>query len=157
MPNLHDLLAGELIIGDLRARDKEGVIREFAALLRTAGRIGDADELVRVVLDREALGSTGIGDGIAIPHAKSAALADVVVAFGRSGAGVDFHSLDGKPAHLFFLLVTPADKPGDHLKTLARISRIMKNPQLRRLLMDTAGPEEILRLILEEDGKYQPR
>ena len=151
---LKGLLDRELIIEDLRSEDKPGVIREFAALLAGAGRVLDADKLAEVVLEREAQGSTGIGDGIAIPHAKSPAVREPVVVFGRSVRGVDFQTLDGRPAHLFFLLVSPTDRPGDHLKTLARISRIVRNAGLRERLLASSGRDEIQRLILDEDQKY---
>jgi nitrogen PTS system EIIA component len=151
---IHGLLEGDLIIEDLVSTDKAGVIREFAALLRSKGKVTDADELVRVVLERESQGSTGIGDGIAIPHAKSRAVSETIVLFGRSRQGVDFQTLDGKPAYLFFLLVSPEDHPGEHLKTLARISRILRNASLRDRLRASRDRAEIQRLIYDEDGKY---
>jgi PTS system nitrogen regulatory IIA component len=154
MGRIKDLLQDDLVLEEIGATDKTGVLREFAAHLKHAGKVADADELVRVLLEREALGSTGIGDGIAIPHAKLGAIRDMIVAFGRSSGGVDFQSLDRKPTHLFFLLVTPADRPGDHLKTLARISRILKNPVLRDNLRHAARRQDLQRLICEEDGKY---
>jgi PTS system nitrogen regulatory IIA component len=154
MVKISDLLQDDLVIEEIKATDKIGVIREFAGLLQAAGRVKDAEALVRVLLERESLGSTGIGDGVAIPHGKMGVINDMVVAFGRSSQGVDFHSLDAKPVHLFFLLVTPNDKPGDHLKALARISRILKNPVLRENLKRTSDRQELKRLISEEDSKY---
>ena len=154
MPTLKELLRGDLIIADIQAVDKVGVIREFAAHLSAAGKVRDADELMRVLLEREAMGSTGIGDGVAIPHGKLHGMNDVIVAFGRSHRGVDFQSLDDKPAYLFFLLVTPQDSPGEHLKMLARISRILKNPVLREKLRTVFDGRELHKLILEEDSKY---
>ena len=154
MVALKELLRGELIIADIQAIDKAGVIREFAAHLYAAGKVRDADELIRVLLEREAMGSTGIGDGVAIPHGKLHGMNDVIVAFGRSHRGVDFQSLDDKPAYLFFLLVTPQESPGEHLKMLARISRILKNPALRERLRTVPDGGELHRLILEEDSKY---
>ena len=154
MARIQDILSGDLIIEDLQATSKAGVVREFAALLAQAGKVSDADELAQVLLDRESQCSTGIGDGIAIPHAKSRAIGEMVVAFGRSGRGVDFQSLDGKPAHLFFVLVTPDDRPGDHLRTLARISRILRNPVLREELMRSSARQEIQKLLIDEDSKY---
>jgi PTS system nitrogen regulatory IIA component len=130
------------------------VIREFAGILQATGRVTDAEALVRVLLERESLGSTGIGDGVAIPHGKLSFISNMVVAFGRSSRGVDFQSLDAKPVYLFFLLVTPDNKPGDHLKALARISRILKNPVLRENLKRTSDRQELKRLIYEEDSKY---
>lgn len=158
MATIRDLLQPDLIIEQLEATDKRGVIREFAGLLTSAGRIRDEDELVRVLLERELLGSTGIGDGVAIPHGKLFIIPEMIVVFGRSSKGVDFEAMDAKPVHLFFLLVSPEDKPGEHLKALARISRILKNPALRDSLRHAAGREELERLIYDEDGKYpQPR
>jgi PTS system nitrogen regulatory IIA component len=154
MANIKDLLEDDLILEELKATDKIGVLREFAAHLKHVGKVADTEELVRVLVERESLGSTGIGDGIAIPHGKLGVLRDMIVAFGRSSHGVDFQSMDCKPAYLFFLLVTPADRPGDHLKTLARISRILKNPVLRDNLKHAAYRQELQRLICEEDGKY---
>jgi len=154
MATLKDLLRGDLIIADIKAIDKVGVIREFSAFLYTAGKIRDADELVRVIMERESMGSTGIGDGVAIPHGKLLGMSDVVVAFGRSLGGIDYESLDEKPAYLFFLLLTPEDSPGEHLKMLARISRILKNPVLRDKLRTVPEGRELHRLILEEDSKY---
>lgn len=154
MATLKELLQGDLIIADIKAIDQVGVIREFAAHVCAVGRVRDADELTRVLLERESMGSTGIGDGVAIPHGKLHALSEVVVAFGRSHRGVDYQSLDDKPAYLFFLLVTPADSPGEHLKMLARISRILKNPVLREQLRTVPDGRELHQLILEEDSKY---
>jgi PTS system nitrogen regulatory IIA component len=154
MATLKDLLQGGLIIADIKAIDKVGVIREFAAHVCAAGKVRDADELTRVLMERESMGSTGIGDGVAIPHGKLHGMSDVVVAFGRSHRGVDYQSLDDKPAYLFFLLVTPEDSPGEHLKILARISRILKNPVLREKLRTVPDGRELHQLILEEDSKY---
>jgi len=149
-----DLLQDDLVIEEIKATDKIGVIREFAGILQATGRVTDAEALVRVLLERESLGSTGIGDGVAIPHGKLSFISNMVVAFGRSSRGVDFQSLDAKPVYLFFLLVTPDNKPGDHLKALARISRILKNPDLRENLKRTSDRQELKRLIYEEDSKY---
>ena len=149
-----DLLQDDLVIEEIKATDKIGVIREFAGILQATGRVTDAGALVRVLLERESLGSTGIGDGVAIPHGKLNFISNMVVAFGRSSRGVDFQSLDAKPVYLFFLLVTPDNKPGDHLKALARISRILKNPDLRENLKRTSDRQELKRLIYEEDSKY---
>ncbi|HET6365104.1 MAG TPA: fructose PTS transporter subunit IIA [Nitrospirota bacterium] len=149
-----DLLQDDLVIEEIKATDKIGVIREFAEILQATGRVTDAEALVRVLLERESLGSTGIGDGVAIPHGKLNFISNMVVAFGRSSRGVDFQSLDAKPVYLFFLLVTPDNKPGDHLKALARISRILKNPDLRENLKRTSDRQELKRLIYEEDSKY---
>jgi fructose-specific phosphotransferase system IIA component len=154
MARIRDILSGDLIIEDLQATDKAGVMREFASLLSRAGKVGDADELARVLLQRESQCSTGIGDGVAIPHARSKAVTETVIAFARSESGVDFDSLDGRPAHLFFLLVTPDERPGDHLKTLARISRLFRNDILRQELLRSSARQEIQKLLIDEDSKY---
>jgi PTS system nitrogen regulatory IIA component len=158
MGTIRDLLQDDLIIEEIVSTDKTGVLREFARLLKSRGRVANEDELFSVLTEREALGSTGIGDGVAIPHGKLNSIPEMIVAFGRSRSGVDYQSLDAKPVFLFFLLLTPADKPGDHLKTLARISRIFKNPGLRADLRHAPHRQDIQRLIFEEDGKYpQPQ
>ena len=151
---MKELLQGDLVIADIKAIDKVGVLREFAAHVLAAGKVLDVEELLRVLLAREAMGSTGIGDGVAIPHGKMHGMSDVLVAFGRSHRGVDYQSMDDKPAYLFFLLVTPEDRPGEHLKMLARISRILKNPALREKLRTVPDGRELRQLILEEDSKY---
>ena len=154
MARIQDVLSTDLIIEDLQATNKAGVIREFAALLSQAGKVANADALAQVLLDRESQCSTGIGDGIAIPHARSRSVSEMVIAFGRSGQGIDFQALDGKPAHLFFVLVSPEDRPGDHLKTLARISRVLRSPVLRQELLRSTARQEIQKLLIDEDSKY---
>jgi PTS system nitrogen regulatory IIA component len=149
-----DLLQDDLILEELKATEKIGVIREFTGLLKQRGRIDNEDDLFRALVDRESLGSTGIGNGVAIPHGKLNSITDMIVAFGRSSTGVDFQSMDGKPVYLFFLLVTPQDNPGEHLKALARISRILKNQALRDNLRQATGRQELQRLIFDEDRKY---
>jgi len=158
MPTIRDLLQDNLIIEELESVDKQGVLREFARKLKSMNKVDSEEYLLRVLLEREALGSTGIGDGVAIPHGKLPMNSEMIVAFGRSSKGVDFQAMDSKPVHLFFLLVTPEDRPGDHLKALARISRILKNPALRDSLRTASGRQELQRLIFQEDSKYpQPQ
>ena len=157
MPTIKELLQADLVIDEITATDKPGVLVELAGLLKEKGRIEDTGELIRILTERESLGSTGIGDGVAIPHGKMERINEMIVAFGRSSRGFDFQSLDQRPAHLFFLLVTPADKPGEHLKTLARVSRILKNPVLRHELQHAPSRRELQRLICDEDGKYPQR
>lgn len=154
MATIRELLHADLIIDEIEATNKDGVIREFARLLKTTGRIQNEEELVRVLFEREALGSTGIGGGVAIPHGKLRVIPEMVVAFGRSSKGVDFEAMDAQPVYLFFLLVAPEDKPGEQLRALSRISRILKNPALRENLRQVSRREELQRLIYEEDGKY---
>jgi len=114
----------------------------------------DAQEMSRVIQERENLGSTGIGEGIAIPHGKMKDLNDFFILFGRSREGVDFQSMDNKPAHLFFLLLAPEDSASTHLKVLARISRLLMDGGFRKNLMEATSADEIYRIIVEEDNKY---
>jgi nitrogen PTS system EIIA component len=153
MPRIQDLLDDDLIIEELKATDKAGVIREFAAFLKSRDKVRDEDELFDIVMKREST-TTGIGDGIAIPHGRMKDLAGVVVAFGRSPKGVDFQSMDGKPARLFFLFITPESRPQDHLLVLRRLARITRNPVLREKLLRSTDRREIQKLILDEDEKY---
>jgi nitrogen PTS system EIIA component len=149
-----DFLNKKAISANLTAVDKEGVIRELVELLTTAtGTVQAKDELIKAVLSREALGSTGIGQGIGIPHAKSQAVTQLVAAFGLSQKGVNFDSLDGEPAYIFFLLIAPEESAGPHLKALARISRMLKDKYFRDLLKKAKNEAEILRIIQEEDAK----
>lgn len=141
------------IIIPLAAVDKKGVLAEFAFCL--AGRHAGipAEELLRLLLERETLGSTGIGDGIAIPHCKSPLLEAPVLLFGRSDTGVDFNAVDGRPVHLFFMLVVPAGAAGLHLKLLARISRLLKEPSVRARLMTASTSGEIISVVTEQDRR----
>ncbi|MFP3868341.1 MAG: PTS sugar transporter subunit IIA [Desulfobacteraceae bacterium] len=147
-----DLLDKNRIIADLQAKDKRGAVEELAATLVTEDETLSQARVVEVLLERERLGSTGIGDNIAIPHGKLKNLSQLVITFGRSRAGVDFDSMDGKPTHLFFLLMAPENSVGIHLRTLAKISRMLKNPTFRQKLMAAPGTDEIYDLIAEEDA-----
>ena len=109
---------------------------------------------MEVLLDRERLGSTGIGDNIAIPHGKLAQLSRLMLCFGRSIKGVDFDSMDGKPSHLFFMLLAPVNSAGLHLKALAKISRMLMSQPFRDHLLKAEGTEEIYRLIAERDAEF---
>jgi nitrogen PTS system EIIA component len=112
------------------------------------------EDLTEVLSERERLGSTAIGDGIAIPHGKLRGATKIIGAFGRHRAGVDFESLDGNPTHIFFVLVAPEDSASLHLKALARVSRLLKDDPFRAHLIEAADAGEIYRLIKEEDAKY---
>lgn len=148
-----DFLNKKAISVNIKAADKEGVIRELVDILARATDIKNEEELVKAILAREALGSTGIGQGVGIPHAKSQAVKELVAAFGLSRAGVNFDSLDGEPVYLFFLLIAPEESAGPHLKALARISRVLKDKYFRDLLKKAKGENEILHIIQEEDSK----
>lgn len=148
-----DFLSKKAVSAGLKATDKEGVIRELVDLLAKADEIKNKEDLVRALLTRESLGSTGIGQGIGIPHAKSPNAKNLVAAFGLSHQGVNFDSLDGEPAYIFFLLIAPEESAGPHLKALARISRMLKDKYFREMLRKAKDEKEILRIIQEEDSK----
>lgn len=149
-----DFLNKKAVIANLTATDKEGVIRELVELLTSAtDSVQSKDDLIKAVLSRESLGSTGIGQGIGIPHAKSQAVKQLVAAFGLSQKGVNFDSLDGEPAYIFFLLIAPEESAGPHLKALARISRMLKDKYFRDLLKKAKSESEILKIIQDEDAK----
>jgi PTS system nitrogen regulatory IIA component len=148
-----DVLHKEAILTDLKSTDKRGVIEELIEpIVHLTGNT--ADELVRVLMDRERLGSTGIGGGIGIPHGKLKTIDSLVVGFGLSRKGVDFESMDGRPTHIFFLLLTPENSTGLHLKLLARISKILKNDLFKEKLINAADREEIHAVIKDEDEEF---
>jgi len=148
-----DILDKRLILSEIASKTKEGVLRELVHVLaRVEGKINE-DRMTEILLERESLGSTGIGEGVAIPHGKSKEVKKILASFGRSLPGMDFQSLDGKPTHLFFLLIAPENSAGMHLKALAEISRLMKNQAFRKGLMDAPSAEEIYSLFSEGEEK----
>jgi PTS system nitrogen regulatory IIA component len=149
-----DILVKEGAILDLASDTKEAVLDEMARSVSAAEPALKADRLLGVLLDREALQSTGIGEGVAVPHGKVAGLDRLVASFARSVKGVDFDSIDGQPTHLFFLLVVPEHSGGQHLKALARISRFFRDAVFRDKLMAAASLEDVFRAIDEEDAKF---
>lgn len=140
---------------DIKSTKKEDVMRELVDALINSGDIQKRyrNKLVEALMARESLGSTAIGQGIAIPHAKSDCVEKLVAAFGISKKGVDFDSLDGEPAHIFFLLVAPQDSAGPHLKALARISRLLKDKYFRDSLLNSPDDKSTVRIISQEDEK----
>ncbi len=148
-----DVLQKEAILDDLKSQNKKGILEELVAPVTKISGI-NPETLVKVLMERERLGSTGIGGGIGIPHGKLKDLDDLVLGFGLSRNGVDFESMDGRPTHIFFLLVTPENSTGLHLKVLARISRILKNDPFKQKLMNASTSEEIYSIIKEEDEEF---
>ncbi|MDD5711655.1 MAG: PTS sugar transporter subunit IIA [Smithellaceae bacterium] len=140
----------EFIVEELRSRSKLDTLKELSGVLADGETRLNRDVVLNALLEREKLGSTGIGDGIAIPHGKTVDLDDLIVSFGRSKSGVDFNAMDGKPVHLFFLLMAPEHSAGQHLKALAKISRMLKDSAFRKKLMDAKSKDEIYRLIIEK-------
>ncbi len=151
---LIDILEESAIVADLRAGTKTEALESLVDAMTAANPALRKEELLQVLLEREELGSTGIGDGIAIPHGKSQEISEIVSGFGLSKQGIEFDSLDGKPAHLFFLLVAPENSVGTHLKMLARISRMLKNVEFRQKLLEANSQQDIYRIIAAEDAKY---
>ncbi len=148
-----DVLKREAVLYDLKSQDKKGVIEELAAPIVRIADVNQA-ELVNVLMARERLGSTGIGGGIGIPHGKLRGLDALLLSFGLSRKGVDFESMDGKPTHIFFLLITPENSTGLHLKLLAQISKILKNDPFKEKLLHAVDGDEIYRIIKEEDEEF---
>jgi len=134
------------IILDMKATSKESALRELAALAAVAcGRFTE-EILYSVLLEREALGSTGVGNGVAIPHGKIKGLDDILLCFGRSKAGINFEAIDSRPVHLFVLLLSPAGKAAEYLQALARVSKILKDTTKRQQLLSNTSREEIVAL-----------
>ncbi len=148
-----DFLNDKAILPAMKATTKEAAIRELVDALAKAEGIKNKEELVKVLLGRETLGSTGIGQGVGIPHGKTDTVKKLVAAFGICHQGVNFEALDGEPVYLFFLLVAPEDSAGPHLKGLARISRLLKDKFFRESLKQLTDEKTILKLIREEDTK----
>jgi PTS system nitrogen regulatory IIA component len=146
-----DFLCNEAIITDLEATDKKGAISELVQILASAKKIKRPEEVISVIMEREKLGSTGIGQGVAIPHGKTDIVPQQVGALGISQRGVEFNSLDGEPVYIVFLLCGPVDIAGQHLKALARISRLLKDRFVRTALRDAKSVDEVIKIISKED------
>jgi nitrogen PTS system EIIA component len=151
---IEDILAQDLVLSDLTARSKTDVLVELATAVSRQHSELDRERLVQALEDRERLNSTALGEGVAIPHGKLSGIKRVFAAFARSKQGVDFHSLDGEPTHLFFLLVAPEDSAGAHLKALARISRLLKDESFRTRLMQAPDAAALYETIRQEDARY---
>ena len=148
---LSDILSQNHVIPDLKAKDKKGVLAELVDVIVSSDPTLDKNSLVKVLLERERLGSTGIGDGVAIPHGKFQGLKSPIISFGRSRKGLDFDAMDGEAVFLFFLLVAPEDSASIHLKALARIAKIIKSRSFRNVLMQVPTREEIYQTIIQND------
>lgn len=148
---LLDILSADSTLVDLKGETKEDIIAELVDTLAVGDGISDRDKVLQAVLEREKIMSTGIGDGIAIPHGKSDAVEKLVAALGTQRRGVDFEALDGEPAYVFFLLVSPANISGPHIKALARISRLLKNDDFKKKLIAAETAAEIIEIIETEE------
>ncbi|MBF0228038.1 MAG: PTS sugar transporter subunit IIA [Desulfamplus sp.] len=150
---LSDILDKDSIIADLQSKDKKCVLEELANAVSM--RTGTAtQDIVKILLEREQLGSTGVGGGIAIPHGKLANITSIVVGFGLSREGIEFDSLDNRPVHIFFLLIIPSNSTGVHLSVLAYISRLLKQSHFKESLLKSESIEELQQIINSIDEEF---
>jgi PTS system fructose-specific IIA component/PTS system nitrogen regulatory IIA component len=148
---MSDFVVREAIVPDLKAATKEGVVREIVESLRTAGyfRSNDPEEIIKAILKREQLGSTGIGRGVAIPHSKHTSVDRLIGTVAVSKTGIPFDSVDGEPVHVLVLLISPQDRPGDHLRALENVARSMRDDGFVRSLRNCPTREAIWELLGE--------
>lgn len=150
---ISEILNKNSIIADMVSTHKTGVLQEMANAVADASQ-ADPHAIAEVLMERESLGSTGIGGGIAIPHGKLATVESVTVGFGLSHKGIDYDSLDNRPVHIFFLLLTPENSTGGHLKVLAQISKLLKMDHFKNRLKSAASIDEIYDIIMEQDEAF---
>ncbi len=148
-----DVLEKNAIISDLKSDTKRGILSELVEPISPSHNVSP-EEFVRVLMDRERLGSTGIGDGIGIPHGKMKGIDSLIIGFGKCNKGVNFESLDGRPTRIFFLIITPEESTGLHLRVLAQISKILKNESFREKLLKANNKNDIYSIIKEEDEDF---
>ncbi len=149
-----DLIGQENILPGLQSTSKKKIILELAAYLASCHPQVDEARLAKVLIEREALASTALGEGVAIPHGKLSMVEGIIACIGRAKNGVDFDSMDGEKTYLFFVLIAPENSTGTHLKALARISRVFKDADFRKRLLNADGAENMYNVIAEEDAKY---
>lgn len=152
---LDQILISGFINENLQAKNKTDALQELVQTIIDGGLKLNLAAVMEVLQQREKLGSTGIGDGVAIPHGKIPGLPDLVVAFGRSKEGISFDSIDGKPVHIFFLLLAPENSAGQHLKVLAKISKMLKVVDFRKKLMEAKSHDELHQIIISQDQNSQ--
>ncbi len=149
---LTSIISQDDIIPDLKASSKEEALREFARFFVNHGKYNNEEIIFKTLYEREKLGSTGIGGGVAIPHGKLPDINEILGIFARSKKGIDFNSLDGKPVHLFFILLAPESSPGKHLRVIAKISKMLKDQKFKESLLK-ASDGELFKILKEEDEK----
>jgi fructose-specific phosphotransferase system IIA component len=149
-----DFVSRQAVTADLSADTKESVIREMVQSLLEVGKVQpqEFESIIKAILKREELGSTGIGRGVAVPHTKHPSVDRLVGAVAVSAEGVDFNSLDGEKVHLFFMLISPPDRPGDHLRALENVSRQLRDDSFCKFLKQAKNSDEILQLLDEADN-----
>jgi len=148
-----EILQEQCVVADIRGKTKKEIITELVEALANARLVKDVEPVVNVVMDREKLGSTGIGNGVAVPHGKLKNINNIMCAFGRSQNGVDFDAVDRAPVHIFFLVLAPEDSASLHLKVLSRITKILRDQSLRKKIIKLTNVRELYTSILEEDEK----
>ena len=151
---IDEILKKEYVIADITGKNKLDVIKEMTERLKQNDTIKNDQALYATLMEREKLGSTGIGENVAIPHGKSDELSQIIIVFARSLSGIDFESLDQKPVHFVCMVIAPAHSTGQHLKALARISRLFKNQTLREGILKAEDSNAIYSILLEEDSKF---
>jgi fructose-specific phosphotransferase system IIA component len=145
-----DLVEPKIVKVPLEAKSKEGAIRELLQLLVDAGYLQDFDSAYDALLERESKGSTGLENGIAVPHAKTATVSNLTLAIGIAPEGIDFRALDGNPSHLFFLMLAPPDQSGPHIEALSEIAKVTQSKGFRKMLVNAEDAEEVIELLREE-------
>ena len=152
---LSDFVVRDAIQVDLKATAKEGAIREIVGSLHDAGQLRpeDLEGVIRAILGREELGSTGIGQGVAVPHTRHPTATRLVGTVALSQSGVDFAALDGEPVHIFFLLISPPNQPGDHLRALENISRHLKDEEFVSFLRQARTREQVIDVLDDADKR----
>ena len=151
---IDEILKKESVIANIVGKNKLDVIKEMTECLKQNNTIKDDQALYTTLMEREKLGSTGIGENVAIPHGKSDELTQIITVFARSLSGIDFESLDQKPVHFVCMVIAPAHSTGQHLKVLARISRLFKNQTFREGILKAEDSNAIYSILLEEDSKF---
>ena len=151
---ISDILKKEHVIKELNSCDKKNVLDELSSFLEDEGEITSKENLLTALIEREKLGSTGIGENVAIPHAKISEIDKIITVFGRSKNGVEFEALDQKPVNFIFLVIAPENSTSQHLKALARISRLFKNASLRESVLRTNEADQIYSILVDEDSKF---
>ncbi len=148
---ISDYLKLEAIIMEIKAKEKIAAINELVEHMVAKKLVSDGKEFTKALAKRENLESTGIGDGIAIPHARTDAVQDLILAFARSPKGIDFSSIDGKPSHIIFLIASPEGKKSEYIMALAKLSRLLRKHPVRELLRDAKDPTEIMEIIKKNE------
>ena len=150
---LADILRESCVISDIKGVTKREILSEMVETLKNAKLIDDVDSVVNIIMERESLGSTGIGDGVAIPHGKMKKLNTILCVAGRSKEGVNFDAVDRQPVHIFFLVLAPEDSASLHLKVLSRISKVLRDQSFRKKILKLSDAHEIYTSIIEADDK----